>query len=82
MAANLYIRALAAAALCGLWALWPTAALACPDCAVGRIARGAVFDDDFAANLVMVLSPLVLLTGIVALLHRVDAAQTDSKDER
>ena len=73
MPANVHIRALAAASVYGLCTLWPTAALACPDCAVGRIARSSVFDDHFAINLLMVLSPLVLLTAIVALLHRIDS---------
>ena len=74
MLVNVYMRVLAAVALCSAWTL-PTAVLACPDCAVGRAARESVFDEHFALNLLMLLSPLVLLTGIVVLLHRVDAAQ-------
>jgi len=47
-------------------------ALACPDCLAGRVARGSVFGADFTSNLASIASPLVVLSAIVALLHRID----------
>ncbi|MEY4576431.1 MAG: hypothetical protein RL701_1134 [Pseudomonadota bacterium] len=41
------------------------AAKACPDCAIGRQARSAVFyGEDFAANLTIALLPFVIIGAI------------------
>jgi hypothetical protein len=47
-------------------------AFACPNCLTGRVARASVFDQDFAANLLLIGSPLLVLAVIAALLHRID----------
>ena len=46
-------------------------ALACPDCAVGRAARAAVWNDGFFPQLCLVLLPLVLIGAIAAVLYRI-----------
>ncbi len=45
---------------------------ACPDCVTGRAARASVFGPDFTENLLLVAAPLIVLTAIVVLLHRID----------
>jgi hypothetical protein len=45
---------------------------ACPDCVTGRTARASVFGPDFTENLLLITAPLIVLTSIVILLHRMD----------
>jgi hypothetical protein len=47
-------------------------AFACPNCLTGQVVRASVFDQDFAATLLRVISPLLVLAVIAALLHRID----------
>jgi len=50
-------------AVCATVAVAP-AALACPDCAVGRQARTEVWNDDFAFNLFVALLPFLMIGAV------------------
>lgn len=49
------------ATLTTAWASW-----ACPNCAVGRVARQQVWEEGLATNLVIALAPFVIV-GMVSL---------------
>lgn len=51
----------------------PTAALACPSCALGRDVNAVVFGGDWGITLLLVISPLLIMGALAALLHRVGA---------
>lgn len=48
-----------------------SAIMGCPICdsETGQEVRAGIFDEDFAANLVMVLLPFPVLLGIVAMIY-------------
>lgn len=58
---------------------WASTALACPDCATARAARGAFFDERFPGHLALALLPLLVLGVIVSLLYRIGLERRENE---
>jgi len=56
-----------------LGAASPPTASACPDCAVGRIARSLVWEQAFGPNLLAALAPFVVIIGVSIWAERIFA---------
>lgn len=58
------------------------ASAGCPDCPVARVVQASVLDGRFWPHLLVTLLPLVVLTAIVALIHRGAEKRADAKHDR
>lgn len=62
--------------------VWPSAALACPDCDASRAARSAVLGDpSLFPRLALMMLPIALIGAVAVVLYRVGSPRNETSGE-